>query len=132
MTDKTSSHHAGGCQCGAVRFELKGDPRFVSNCHCLSCRKATSAAFSTWVGFKNEQVNWEATTPNFYASSSGVKRGFCSTCGTPLSYAGPDWDGETHFLIGAFDHPMTFSPRIEVFTEDALPWALGRKVSNDQ
>ena len=129
MNDETSSKHTGGCQCGAVRFELEGDPRFVSNCHCLSCRKATSAAFSTWVGFKNEQVTWNAATPGFYASSPDVKRGFCPRCGTPLTYSGKDWDGETHFLIGAFDHPTSFVPRIEVFTEDALPWALGRKDS---
>ncbi len=123
------SDHAqqGGCQCGAVRFEASGAPRFVSNCHCLSCRKATGAAFSTWVGFKDEQVRWLTKEPAYHASSAGVKRGFCPACGTPLTYAGEQWSGETHLMIGAFDHPNAFVPRSEVFIEDALPWALGRK-----
>lgn len=119
--------HEGGCQCGAVRFRTEGAPKFVANCHCRSCRKATGAAFSTWVGFHDDQVRWTKGAPSFHASSPGVKRGFCSTCGAPLTYAGEKWPGETHLVIGAFDEDSAFTPRDEVFTEDALPWALGRK-----
>ena len=117
----------GGCQCGAVRFETEGDPRFVANCHCQSCRNATGAAFSTWVGFKEPQVCWTKASPSYFASSKGVSRGFCASCGTPLTFAGEKWAGETHLLIGVFDDPSSFIPRSEVFTEDALPWALARK-----
>lgn len=113
----------GGCQCGAVRFETTRDPRFVANCHCAACRKATGAAFSTWVGFKKEHVRWLDGEPNFYESSSGVKRGFCSQCGTPLTYAGEKWAGETHLLIGVFDDPRAFTPNADVFAGEALPWA---------
>ena len=123
----TDAVHQGGCQCGAVRFALRRPPKFVCNCHCVSCRKATGAAFSTWVGFDDDKVRWTKGPPSFHASSPGVKRGFCAACGAPLTYAGARWPGETHFLIGAFDNPSAFTPRKEVFTEDALPWALGRK-----
>ena len=115
--------YQGGCQCGAIRFEAAGAPKFVSNCHCNSCRKATGAGFSTWVGFTNDHVRWLTKEPNFHASSPGVQRGFCAACGTPLTYAGEKWAGETHFMIGVFDDPAAFTPRSEVFTEDALPWA---------
>ncbi|MFQ5562316.1 MAG: GFA family protein [Parvularculaceae bacterium] len=111
----------GGCLCGAARFEIRRAPRFVANCHCHSCRKATGAAFSTWVGFTNENVRW-LTEPAFYASSSGVKRGFCPKCGTPLSYEGEKWSGETHFLLGAFDDPEAFTPNGEAFVDEALSW----------
>ncbi len=120
-------NHQGGCQCGAVRFEVSGAPKFVSNCHCHSCRKATGAAFSTWVGFKDDNVRWLTREPSFHASSEDVRRGFCAACGTPLTYAGDQWAGETHFLIGVFEDPTGLTPRSEVFTEDALPWALSRK-----
>ncbi len=119
--------YVGGCQCGAARFEATGTPKFVSNCHCQSCRKATGAAFSTWVGFKADHVRWLTGEPSHHASSPGVQRGFCAACGTPLTYAGEQWAGETHFMIGVFDDPSVFTPRSEVFTEDALPWALDRK-----
>ncbi len=123
----TNATYEGGCQCGAVRFEAEGAPKFVANCHCRSCRKATGAAFSTWVGFMDEQVRWTNNPPSFHASSPGVRRGFCCHCGAPLTYAGEKWAGETHFLIGAFDDPYVFTPAGEVFTEDALAWALTPK-----
>jgi len=119
--------HQGGCMCGAVRFETTGAPKFVSRCHCQSCRKATGAAFSTWVGFKDEQLRWLTGPRAFHASSPGVKRGFCAKCGSPLTYAGEDWAGETHILIGAFDDPAVFTPGADVFCEDALAWALDKK-----
>ncbi len=113
----------GGCQCGAVRFEASGPPKFVSNCHCKSCRKATGAAFSTWVGFRDDQVRWVTKAPAFHACSAGVARGFCPDCRTPLTYAGEQWPGETHFLIGVMDKENAFTPQADVFTEDALSWA---------
>jgi len=119
--------HTGGCQCGTVKFQASGTPRFVSKCHCNSCRNATGAAFSTWVGFADEQVRWLKAAPSTHASSPGVARGFCADCGTPLTYAGDDWPGETHLLIGVFDTPSAFTPNKDVFTEDALDWVLPAK-----
>lgn len=113
----------GGCQCGIVRFETTGDPKFISNCHCRACRKATGAAFSTWVGFAEENARWLKQSPSFFESSPGVSRGYCAKCGTPLTYAGAKWPGEIHFLIGAFDKPENFEPSGDAFAEDALAWA---------
>jgi hypothetical protein len=31
---------AGGCLCGAVRYEVRGPLRPVVNCHCGQCRKS--------------------------------------------------------------------------------------------
>ena len=42
----------GGCLCGAVRYEVSGEPARVVNCHCDNCRKATGAAIATNVFFK--------------------------------------------------------------------------------
>jgi hypothetical protein len=112
---------SGRCHCGAVRFEANGAPKFVACCHCADCRRATGGAFSTWVGFRNEQVRC-LTSPNFYASSPDVKRGFCSACGTRLSYQGEKWAGETHFLIGVFDDPEAFIPTGDAFGGEALAW----------
>ncbi|MEZ5892102.1 MAG: GFA family protein [Parvularculaceae bacterium] len=119
----SAEKHSASCQCGAVRAEMSGAPRFVANCHCNSCRRATGAAFSTWVGFTDDAVRWPAGAPSFYASSKGVKRGYCGKCGTPLTYASDKWPGETHFLIGVMGDPHAYTPTGEVFAEDALAWA---------
>ena len=36
---------AGGCQCGAVRYEYTGKPLQLVICHCKECQKQTSSAF---------------------------------------------------------------------------------------
>lgn len=123
--------HTGGCQCGAVRFEATGAPKFVGNCHCAACRKATGAVYSAWVGFDKPQVTWTKNPPTFYASSDGVKRGACRECGTPLTYQGEKWPGELHILIGVFDHPEDYPPTGEVFTDEALPFAYHRPTGTD-
>lgn len=115
--------HRASCQCGVVLAEMTGAPKFVGVCHCEACRKATGAAFSTWVGFSDEQVSWRNGQPSFYASSKGVRRGFCAKCGTPLTYAGEKWAGETHFLLGVMEKPETYTPQGEAFAGEALPWA---------
>lgn len=114
--------YAGGCHCGKVRFLAEGAPKFVTRCHCESCRKTTGAAFSTWVGFKTDAVRWTGEAPAFYASSTGVKRGYCRDCGVPLSYESDKWAGERHFLIGVFDDPRAFTPTGDYLREDALAW----------
>src|SRR5690606_39750123 len=76
----------GGCACGAVRYAARGTPKFIPNCLCRDCRRATGAPFSTWVGFDTERVSWEGERA-IYRSSPSVSRGYCAQCGTPLSYS---------------------------------------------
>ena len=37
----------GSCLCGDVAFEMRGTPRFMTNCHCSRCRRGRSAAHAT-------------------------------------------------------------------------------------
>ena len=36
----------GGCQCGAIRYEITQGPQMVYTCHCTDCQAMTSSAFS--------------------------------------------------------------------------------------
>ncbi|MCW5773984.1 MAG: GFA family protein [Rhodospirillaceae bacterium] len=112
----------GGCRCGAVRYRATGKPRWVAHCHCVDCRKQTSAGYATWLGYETSQVLWEKGAPKLYASSPGVARGFCGDCGTPLSYAGARWPDEIHLLAGTLDEPASIAPRAHVYVSDAVPW----------
>ena len=35
----------GGCQCGAIRYELSHGPLQLYVCHCTECRKQSASAF---------------------------------------------------------------------------------------
>lgn len=113
----------GRCLCGAVRFETRGSPRFISNCHCETCRRASSAPSVTWAGFFDAQVTLAGETLTDYASSPGVRRFFCRVCGAPIAFRGEAWAGETHIPVCAFDQPETMPPQSDHFADEKLPWA---------
>ena len=54
----------GGCQCGAVRYELTARPRGSSICHCRMCQKAGGAPFMAFTG----------TGPKHFAFTRGAPR----------------------------------------------------------
>ena len=98
----------GGCQCGAVRYEIAEFGR-ASICHCRMCQKAFGnfyAALVTGIGLK-----WKSTEPKYFQSSNKVKRGFCQDCGTPLTY---DYGGEVEISIGSLDDPEGAPPVLQV------------------
>jgi hypothetical protein len=76
--------------------------------------------FGTGAGFKPGDVTWMNEEPTFYQSSPNVKRGFCSGCGSPVSWH--YLDDEISLLIGSFDHPEEISPSAHMMTEQLLPW----------
>jgi hypothetical protein len=43
---------AGGCYCGAVRYEVADEFIYAANCHCSNCRRATGAAFKSFAGIE--------------------------------------------------------------------------------
>ena len=121
MTEATSEH-TGRCLCGAVRYRAEGAPKWIANCHCESCRRATGAPMASYAGFAAERFAYTAGAPTRVASSPGVTRSFCGRCGSPLTYEGARWPGEVHVLIGTLDRPEDFVPTRNAFVEEKLPW----------
>ena len=74
----------GRCQCRKIEYEFEGKPKWVMHCHCESCRRAVSSAVATYVGVNIDQFRYLKGEPAAYASSPGVKRYFCPTCGSPM------------------------------------------------
>lgn len=115
--------HSGSCLCGGVTLEAVGKPLRVIHCHCPSCRKATGAAFITFVDFDLDKVTFSGATLKRYRSSPGVIRQFCGKCGSTLSFFGENWPGEIDICVGVFDHPEMFKPDGHCYMKTALPWA---------
>jgi hypothetical protein len=119
---ESTAEQAGGCLCGAVRFEAVGAPAWVAHCHCQSCRKSTGAPFAAFVGFLRSQVTFTGAAPATYASSPGVVRSFCGACGTPIAYEADRFPGEIHLYLCTLDTPAAFTPQAHVHVGEQLPW----------
>ena len=76
----------GGCRCGSVAFRARTEPTVVVYCHCRDCRRSSGAPISLWVGYRSERVELTRGEPTVYESSPGVRRSFCGTCGSPISF----------------------------------------------
>ena len=75
---------AGGCECGAVRYEVRGPLREVINCHCGQCRRThghfaaySAAARADLAIVEDRGLKWDR-------SSDSARRGFCGGCGGGL------------------------------------------------
>jgi len=112
----------GSCQCGAIRFRIEGEPKWIAHCHCSDCRRATGAAVSTYVGAEKERVVFKTGTPSAYSSSKGVRRSFCGACGSPIAYEGERWPSEIHFFVGLFERAEELVPQGHAYEAEKLPW----------
>ena len=121
---ETATKLTGGCLCGAVRYEIRGEAYKVIHCHCRSCRKHNGAPVVTLAGFTADQVTFSGDERRIYESSPGVGRAFCGTCGTPLT-----WEGDggqrgpiVEFHISTFDTPDVLVPTVHSFYPERISW----------
>ncbi|SFB58133.1 Uncharacterized conserved protein [Rhizobium sp. NFR07] len=121
MTEMTRPAHerTGGCQCGAVRFRIRGELGRASICHCRMCQKAFGGFFGPLVTAPRDGVEWTRGEPRYFQSSVNIDRGFCENCGTPLTYRTPS---TLDIAIGAFDERDDLAPKVQVNHHFRLPW----------
>lgn len=116
----------GGCQCGAIRYEVSGQPIFASQCHCRDCQRASGSACVATVRMPVAGFRITRGTPKRYVSraDSGneVIRAFCGDCGSPLYSqvsARPDRIG---IRATSLDDPSWFHAEADIFVKSAQPW----------
>ncbi len=114
--------HSGSCKCGAVKFEVDGDPTWSGYCHCRDCRKATAAPVSAFVVFKKGDVHWTGSAPEQYQSSEHVIRTFCATCGSPISYQFDGWPDRIDLYTCLFDDADSLPPTAHIWYPQKLSW----------
>ena len=112
----------GHCLCRAIVFEYDVEPNWTLYCHCESCRRATSSPITTWISIPRHAFRFTRGTPRYFSSSSGVKRGFCELCGSPLTYEAERIADEIHLYAAALSDPTRVVPQRHVFVDEQLPW----------
>jgi len=114
----------GGCQCGAVRYQLLTPPEHASICHCRMCQRASGQPFMAFARVKNENLRWTRGGPSVFESSNIVERGFCNACGTPLTYRRLE-SNTVSVTIGSLDDPERARPVLQFGIEGKLSWTGG-------
>src|SRR5579872_3007432 len=56
---------AGGCICGAVRYEVSDRPLGVYNCHCKDCQRSAGSAYSASMIVRRETFSLKGDTQTY-------------------------------------------------------------------
>ena len=118
----------GGCQCGAVRYELTGAPRATYVCHCRECQKQSASAFGISVVVRSVDVKLLNGTLQRWSRLTDTGRTlacfFCSTCGTRVWHGDKDQAEAISIKGGSFDVPVDLTDAVHIWTARKVPGVM--------
>ena len=117
---------SGSCLCGAVQYEISGDPTKFYHCHCTRCRKATGTGHATNLFIQPGTLKWikGEGMMKFYKVPEAKRfaRQFCTTCGSPLPRVVPDTD-IVILPAGTLDTEPAIKPQARIFWDSRASWS---------
>jgi hypothetical protein len=117
---------SGGCQCGALRYEITQAPIIICTCHCTDCQRMTSSAFSMAVVLPVGAFRLVRGEPKAVqrAADSGrvTTRWICAECGSWIcGGVGPD-SMPRNVRGGTLDDTSWLRPTAHIWTRSKQPW----------
>ena len=114
----------GGCQCGAIRYRLTGEPVFLTICHCSACKQQSGSAFgmSLRMAWSDVAITGLPKRWTRAADSGGVVVcAFCDICGVRVWHE-PSETAFVHIKPGTLDNFEALAPRYESWTVRKSSW----------
>jgi hypothetical protein len=128
----TSSLHAspllGGCQCGALRYEISGPPVALYVCHCRECQKQSASAFgislivrgSDFRVTRGEVRRWSRPTD----TGGTLNCAFCPVCGSRVWHESAGPGATISVKGGSLDEPVDLRSAVHIWTSRNLPGVI--------
>ena len=117
---------AGGCLCGAIRYEVSAAPLVALRCHCRDCQYVSGGepADAVVVPLAGLRVTRGEPRAFWKAADSGTRvyRSFCADCGTPLFSGNERNPALVAIKTGSLDTPSLYPPLGHIWTSSAQPW----------
>lgn len=118
--------YKGGCMCGAIRYEIAGEPMLAGNCHCRDCQKASGGGSAAVAVFPKANAKLLKGEAKYYtvAADSGrkISRGFCPNCGAPVFSKLEMLPDAIVIKASSLDDPGLYKPTMHLYTASAQPW----------
>jgi hypothetical protein len=118
--------HEGGCQCGALRYRVDGDPVAVAVCHCSECQRQSGSAFGMSLIARSDAFRWLSGEPRLFTTraDSGATREcfFCESCGVRIYNALDSLPGLINLKPGTLDDRSWLAPSMHVWLDSKQPW----------
>jgi hypothetical protein len=123
-TDHAAHHriYEGGCECGALRYHVRGNAYDAGYCHCRTCQRTSGAPIQAFARFHANQFSYSKGKPQAFLSSEHGQREFCAQCGSQLLYRGRNAPYDVALNTPTLDDPEAYPPRAHVWRRSRLSW----------
>lgn len=117
--------YTGGCACGAIRFEIAGDPFFSNDCQCRDCQRMSGTGHGSYLTFQRQGVkhSGDAALWDMVGDSGNVKtRAFCPRCGSPVYMTFSAMPDVFTIHAASLDDPGRYKPQMATYGVRAHAW----------
>ena len=113
---------AGGCECGAVRYQVWDAFRYALNCYCSRCRASTGAAFKPFAGIEREKLELTAGEDKLFVFGDDAENHTrCAVCGSLLFSVVRD-GAYVHIALGSLAEAPSLLPTAHIYVGSKAPW----------
>jgi hypothetical protein len=123
---KISTPFAGGCACGAIRYESAAERMMMFHCHCRDCQRSSGGPFTSFVIVPADAFKLLQGSLRFHESPSDrggkTHRGFCPDCGSPILARTDSNPDIVALRTASLDDPSWFKQQLDTWMSDAHQW----------
>jgi hypothetical protein len=117
---------AGGCSCGAIRYEVTSFPLLLYTCNCTECQRTSGSAFALNMPVATSSFRITHGAPRGWrrASPSGadVTSWFCGECGARIYGERQSRPETMNVRAGTLDDTAWLTPVAHMFLRSAQGW----------
>lgn len=120
-----TSQYLGGCACGAIRYEISGEPIVGVECQCRDCTHESGTGHGSHLVFsiKDVSLSGNATRWQMTADSGNKKTsGFCPTCGSPVYMTFEANPAIFSVRAASLDDPSQYKPQLLTYRSRGYAW----------
>lgn len=120
-----SKPYTGGCACGAIRYEIVGEPLVCVDCQCRDCTRESGTGHASHMVFlrANVSLSGQASLWDMTADSGNMKtRAFCPTCGAPVYMTFAASPAILTVRAASLDDPHRYSPQMITYHDSGYAW----------
>jgi hypothetical protein len=126
---KETGWAGGGCQCGALRYEVDlSQVQTLYCCHCRECQKQSSSGFGMSMVVPSAAFRLLEGDPQGWSrqAESGRKvEGFhCPLCGSRVFHSSSRGGGFTNLRAGSLDDTSRLRPVGHLWTDSKQDWVI--------
>src|ERR1700742_1249826 len=114
----------GGCNCGAVRYEVTAPLVKAGYCHCKRCqrRSGTAASVSAHPAPGSFHIVAGEDSLRCWQPEHGGAKFFCGACGSQIYANTPSHADPIGIRMGTFDEDPGIRPSVRQFVTYAAVW----------